>query len=98
MNKDIINKSLQVVGTKADFLLYTTPNGEVRVDILLQDENLWLSQAKIADLFGVERSVVTKHLANIYKKRELVKEATCAKIAQVQTEGNRNVNRKIEKA
>ena len=47
MNKDKINKSLQAVGTKADFLLYTTPNGDVRVEILLQDENLWLSQAKI---------------------------------------------------
>ena len=58
----------------------------------MQDENLWLTQAKIADLFGVERSVVTKHLANIYKEGELVKEATCAKIAQVQTEGNRNVS------
>jgi hypothetical protein len=57
---------------------------------------LWLTQAKIADLFGVERSVVTKHLANIYKESELVKEATCAKIAQVQTEGNRTVNRRIE--
>ena len=68
MNKDKINKLLQAVGTKADFLLYTTPNGDVRVEILLQDENLWLSQAKIADLFGVERSVVTKHLANIYKE------------------------------
>jgi len=44
----------------------------------------------------VERSVVTKHLANIYNEHELVKEATCAKIAQVQTEGNRNVNRKIQ--
>ena len=90
------NKILQSIGKTTDFLLYTTPNGDVKVEILLQDENLWLPQAKIADLFGVERSVVTKHLTNIYKEGELVKEATCAKIAQVQTEGNRKVNRKIE--
>ncbi len=96
MDKDKTNKLLQDIDKKTDFLLYTTPNGDVKVEILLQDENLWLSQAKIADLFGVERSVVTKHLANIYKEGELAKEATCAKIAQVQTEGNRNVNRKIE--
>ena len=81
---------------ETDFILYTTPNGDVKVEILLQDENLWLTQAKIADLFGVDRSVVTKHLGNIYKEGELVKETTCAKIAQVQTEGNRTVNRRIE--
>lgn len=50
----------------------------------------------MADLFGVDRSVVTKHLANIYSENELNKEATCAKIAQVQTEGDRTVNRRIE--
>ena len=72
-----------------EFLLYTTPNGKVKVEIFLQNENIWLTQAKIADLFGVERSVVTKHLQNIYTDGELVKKATSAKIAQVQNEGNR---------
>lgn len=50
----------------------------------------------MAELFDIERSVITKHLGNIYKTNELQKEATCAKIAQVQTEGNRKVSRKIE--
>ena len=79
-----------------EILLYTTPNGKVKVEIYLQNETIWLTQQKIADLFGVERSVVTKHLANIYAENELNKEATCAKIAQVQTEGERTVNRQIE--
>ena len=79
-----------------EILLYTTPNGSVKVEIYLQNETIWLTQQKIADLFGVDRSVVTKHLANIYAANELNKGATCAKIAQVQSEGDRTVNRQIE--
>ena len=79
-----------------EILIYTTPNGNVKVEIYLQNETIWLTQQKIADLFGVDRSVVTKHLANIYVSNELNKEATCAKIAQVQSEGDRTVNRQIE--
>jgi hypothetical protein len=79
-----------------EILLYTTPNGKVKVEMYLQNDTIWLSQQKIADLFGVDRTVVTKHLANIYLSNELNKEATCAKIAQVQSEGDRTVNRQIE--
>ena len=79
-----------------EILLYTTPNGKVKVEIYLQNETIWLLQQKIADLFGVDRTVVTKHLINIYKETELDKDATCAKIAQVQTEGNREVTRPVE--
>ena len=79
-----------------EFLLYTTPNGKVKVEIFLHNENIWLSQAKIAELFGVERSVVTKHLQNIYREGELDKGSTCAKNAQVQFEGQRKVTRDVE--
>ncbi len=93
-----IMKKNQIIkqNTFTEFLLYTTPNGKVKVEIFLRDENIWLTQAKIAELFGVDRSVATKHLQNIYTDRELVKEATCAKIAQVQNEGNRQVSRDVE--
>ncbi|MBA3047184.1 virulence RhuM family protein [Patescibacteria group bacterium] len=79
-----------------EFLLYTAPNGKVKVEIFLRDENIWLTQAKIADLFDVDRSVVAKHLQNIFSEGELDKNSTCAKIAQVQSEGNRRVKRDIE--
>lgn len=79
-----------------EFLLYTTPNGKVKVEIFLRDENIWLTQARIADLFGIDRSVVTKHLQNIYKDGELIKGSTSAKIAQVQHEGARQVSREVE--
>ncbi|MBU4338974.1 virulence RhuM family protein [Patescibacteria group bacterium] len=79
-----------------EFLLYTIPNGKVKVEIFLRDENIWLTQAKIADLFDVDRSVVAKHLQNIFSENELDKNSTCAKIAQVQSEGSRSVKRDIE--
>ena len=80
----------------SNFILYTTPNGDVQLDILLQDENLWLTQKGLAEFFGVERSVITKHLKNIYDSGELDKVSTCAKFAQVQQEGNRTVRRELE--
>lgn len=54
-----------------EFLLYTTPNGKVRVEIFLKDENIWLTQEKIALLFGVQRPAITKHLKNIFESNEL---------------------------
>jgi hypothetical protein len=54
-----------------EFLLYTTPNGKVKVEIFLRDENIWLSQEKIALLFGVQRPAITKHLKNIFDSGEL---------------------------
>ncbi|MEK7127781.1 MAG: RhuM family protein [Patescibacteria group bacterium] len=79
-----------------EFLLYTTPNGKVRVEIFLRDENVWLTQDKIAELFDIDRSVVTKHLQNIYTEGELEKGATRAKIAQVRIEGKREITRNVE--
>lgn len=57
-----------------EILLYTTPNGKVKVEIYLQNETIWLTQQKIADLFGVQRPAVTKHLKNIFETGELVEE------------------------
>ncbi len=53
-----------------EILLYTTPNGKVKVEIYLQNETIWLSQQKIADLFGVQRPAISKHLSNIFKSGE----------------------------
>lgn len=54
-----------------EFLLYATPNGKVKVEIFLRDENIWLTQEKIALLFGVQRPAITKHLKNIFESGEL---------------------------
>ena len=54
-----------------EILLYTTPNGKVKVEIYLQNETIWLTQQKIADLFGVQRPAITRHLKNIFESGEL---------------------------
>lgn len=54
-----------------NIILYTTPNGDVRLDVLLQNETLWLTQKAIAELFGVQRPAITKHLNNIFESGEL---------------------------
>lgn len=78
------------------FLLYTAPTGEIRVDVLLQDESVWLTQKAIAELFGVVKSTVSEHLTNIYTTNELDETSTVRKIRTVQTEGNRTVNRDLD--
>lgn len=80
----------------SNFILYTTPNGDVNLDILLQDENLWLTQKGISELFGVSKSTVSHHLSNIYSDGELDKLATVRKFRTVQKEGSRAVQRELE--
>jgi len=77
------NKQIAKQNSFTEFLLYTTPNGKVKVEIFLRDESVLLTQAKISELFGVDRSVVTKYLQNIFQEGELDKNLTYAKIAQV---------------
>jgi hypothetical protein len=77
------NKQIAKQNSFTEFLLYTTPNGKVKVEIFLHDETVWLTQEKIAKLFGVDRSVVTKYLQNIFQEGELDKNLTYAKITQV---------------
>ena len=68
-----------------EFLLYTTANGQVKVEIFLHNDTVWLTQEKIAELFGVDRTVITKHLRNIFKTSELQEDSVCAKIAHTAT-------------
>ncbi len=65
------NKQIIPNNSFTEFLLYTTPNGEVKVEIFLKDENIWLTQAKIAKLFGVQQPAIAKHLKNIFEAGEL---------------------------
>lgn len=81
---------------EGDLILYQTAEGAVRVEVLYEAETFWLSQKKIAELFGVEIPTVSYHLKEIYASGELSPEATVRRILRVQTEGNREVRREIE--
>ena len=74
---------------QTEILLYNTPNGGVKVEVLLQNETIWLNQAKIAELFGVERSVITKHLKNIFNGKELDQNSVCAIFAHTADDGKK---------
>lgn len=76
-------------------VLYKKPDWTTEINVRLEWDTVWLNQDQIADLFGVERSVITKHINNIFKEWELSEKWTCAKIAHVQTEWNRQVKRFI---
>ena len=81
------NKNIPAQDGFNEILLYTTPNGKVKVEIYLQNETIWLPQQKIADLFGVDRTVITKHLKNIFETKELDAISVSAKIAHTATDG-----------
>ena len=78
------------------FLLYTASDGAVRVEVVYQDETVWLTQKSLAELFGVKIPAINKHLTNIYADGELQREATVSILEIVQTEGARTVKRKVE--
>lgn len=78
------------------FLLYNTPDENIKVNVIVKDETLWLTQKAMAELFDVNSQAITKHLKNIFDEGELLKEATCSKMEQVQKEGERLVKRNVE--
>lgn len=72
------------IGNENNILFYNDKEGNVRVEVIVQDENVWLNTIAIVKLFNVDKSVITKHINNIYLEEELFEKTTCAKIAQVQ--------------
>lgn len=76
-------------------VIYQTEDGQIQIDVRLENETVWLTQAQMAELFQTDRTSIVRHINNIYKVEELDREATCAKITQVQTEGKRRVSRNI---
>ena len=77
-------------------ILYQTPEGAIRVEVIYESETFWLSQKKMAELFGVDLRTISYHLTEIYASSELSREATVQKIWRVQIEGQREVRREIE--
>ena len=82
-----------IIGNEKNILFYSDEEGNTKVEVLLENEDVWLNTEAISSLFNVDRSGIVRHINNIYKDDELNENSTCAKIAQVQTEGNRKVKR-----
>lgn len=80
----------------SELILYTSADGTVRLDVQLEKETILLSLNQLADLFDRDKSVISRHLRNIYKEGELDRQATVAKNATVQSEAGRSVVRNIE--
>ena len=79
-----------------NFLVYNLPDEDVSIDIFVKDEDIWISQKGMAELFDVNVPAISKHLNNIYDELELDREATVSKMEIVRNEGNRNVKRTLE--
>lgn len=69
------------------FLIYNTPQEDIKVDVVMRDETIWLTQKAMGDLFNVDRSVITKHLGNIFKDNELDEDSVCANFAHTANDG-----------
>ena len=82
-----MDKEIQIRNSTVDFLVFTRDAGEDGIEVRVQDHDVWLTQKAIAQLFDVDRSVVTKHLKNIFAENELDENSTCANFAQVADNG-----------
>lgn len=80
---------------EAEVVLYQ-PDDNIRLEVRVEHDSVWLSQAQMGQLFGTNRQAITKHIKNIYETGELNRESTCSILELVQTEGNRKVRRKVE--
>lgn len=88
MSKDLPDQS--------NFLFYRGDDGSVKIEVIIQDETVWLPLNRIAELFGTSKQNISYHLQNIYKEGELEREATVKEILTVQKEGDREVSRQLE--
>ncbi len=79
-----------------DIIFYNTPTGDVKIEVIFNDETFWLTQKRMAELFGVEVPAINKHLSNIYETGELDEKATISILETVQLEGTRMVKRNVE--
>ena len=93
MLKNKINDEAMNLENK--IVIYQTEDGQTQIDVRMENETVWLTQAQMAELFQTDRTSIVRHINNIYKVEELERDATCAKIAQVQKEGERTVRRLV---
>ncbi len=77
-------------------VIYQTEDGKTQIDVRLENETVWLTQAQMAELFEKTPQNITMHIGNAYKEGELERESTCKEYLQVQQEGKRKVSRRVK--
>ena len=80
----------------SEILIYQNSDGNIKIDVRLEEETVWLTQDQMATLFGKGRSTVAEHIANVFEESELEQIRTCRKFRQVRMEGSREVEREID--
>ena len=91
MNK----KEILPVADKNEIIVYQPEGGEFHIEVRVENETVWLTQAQMAELFATSRTNIVEHIGHIYEENELDQASTCRKFRQVQQEGSRRVNRQI---
>ncbi|MDY4768702.1 MAG: RhuM family protein [Treponema sp.] len=86
----------ECVAMENEILLYTDETGKMNVNIRFAEEDVWVTQVQLAEIYATTRQNIGQHIENIYKDNELPREATIKKFFIVQTEGNRQVKREID--
>ncbi len=84
---------MNVQQNKGEIVIYQTEDGQAFLEVKLIEETVWLNLNQMAELFKRDKSVISRHISNIFKTEELSKEATVAKYATVQMEGGRKITR-----
>lgn len=89
-------KELLNAPQRGEIILYQTADGRTKIDVKLENETVWLTQAQIAALMGTNVPAISKHISNIYKQGELDKGSTISKMEIVQCEGTRQIRRTVD--
>ena len=84
----------KLIGNEKNIIFYNDEEGNTKVEVLLENEDVWLNTEALATLFNIDRSGIVRHINNIYKDEELNENSTCAKIAHVGNEGKQTYNTK----
>ena len=86
----------ELIPHESEFILYTNDNGEVKLNVMVLDETIWLTQDSMQGLFDRAKSTISEHISNVFKEGELEEGSTVRKFRTVQSEGNREVARSID--
>ncbi len=97
MSKRAIPDDNENSDIKGEMLVYQTDDGQVRLEVRLQNETVWLTQQMMAELFQTTQQNISQHILNIYEEEELAPESTHKKFLSVRKEGTRQVKRLLDK-